>query len=79
MADGRTPIEDTLFSRFVAGRAMGMRGEASRIPTSATDVVEGDRLGDYRNDGTYEYKCVNVGTYPTVTLRWDRRTLSIGW
>lgn len=58
-----------LDQRFLAGRA------TNRVPSSATDVLATDNLGDVVNDATYEYKLVNIsGTY-----KWDRRTLSVGW
>lgn len=55
---------------YLPGRSTG------RVPSTPTDVVAADQEGDIVNDGTYEYKLVNVtGT----GLRWDRRTLNISW
>lgn len=58
-----------LDQRFLAGRA------SNRVPSSSTDVLATDSLGDVVNDATYEYKLVNIsGVY-----KWDRRTLNTSW
>ncbi|CAB4214630.1 hypothetical protein UFOVP1454_56 [uncultured Caudovirales phage] len=61
-----------LNNRFVLGRA---RGVTRAAPSSNSDVLSTDEVGDYVNDGTYEYKLLNI----SGTLKWDRRTLSVAW
>lgn len=61
-----------LNNRFVLGRA---RGQQRAAPSANTDVLATDSEGDYVNDGTYEYKLLNI----SGTLKWDRRTLSVAW
>ena len=59
-----------LNQQFVAGR------KTTRIPTGNSDVVASDNVGDVTNDGTYEYKLLDLGG---GTLRWDRRLLDTAW
>ncbi len=59
-----------LNQRFVAGR------NSTRVPSSATNVLSTDNLGDIVNDATFEYKLIDIGG---GTLRWDRRTLDVAW
>jgi len=47
-----------------------------RIPTSNSDVQAGDTLNGVVNDGTYEYKLLNLGG---GSYKWDRRALTVGW
>ena len=61
-----------LNNRFVMGRGLF---KARVAPSSATNVLSGDAEGDIVNDATYEYKLLNI----SGTLKWDRRTLSVGW
>lgn len=56
---------------FVSGRT------TTRVPSSPTDVLVTDTLGDIVTDAPngFEYKLVdNAGTFI-----WDRRTLNISW
>jgi methyl coenzyme M reductase beta subunit len=46
-----------------------------RIPSSPSDVLATDNVGDVVNDDTYEYKLVQT----TGGALWDRRTLDVGW
>jgi len=68
-------FENKEFNRdlFVEGRARGLRRIA---PTSASDVISTDKLGDFVNDGTYEYKLLET---TSGIFLWDRRILSVGW
>lgn len=45
------------------------------VPSSATDIISGDAEGDVVIDATYVYTIYSV----SGTLKWDRRTLSVGW
>ena len=60
---------DNLPQIYVLGRT------TARVPTSATDVVATDNEADIVNDGTYEYKLLDI----SGTLKWDRRTLNTTW
>jgi len=64
------PDFDNLQERFVSGRS------TDRIPTSPTDTIATDNVGDVTNDGTYEYKLLDIGG---GVLNWDRRSLDIAW
>ncbi len=67
--DEDVPDFYNLTQRFVSGRV------TNRVPSSATDVLATDNLGDIVNDTNYEYKLVNIsGTY-----KWDRRSLNVAW
>jgi len=61
-----------LGQQYVIGRG---RFTSRAAPANATDVEDTDQEGDYVNDATYEYKLLNI----SGTLKWDRRTLSVGW
>lgn len=69
-----TDLDDwnNLPSQFVQGRA---RFTTRAAPSSATNVLATDQLGDIVNDATYEYKLLNI----SGTLKWDRRALNTGW
>jgi hypothetical protein len=57
--------------RFVSGRT------TTRIPSTPSDVLATDNIGDIVTDAPngFEYKLVdNAGT-----AVWDRRTLNIAW
>lgn len=54
---------------FVSGRT------TTRIPSAATDVITGDRIGDTTNDDTYLYLLVNTTGGPL----WNRIALDISW
>ena len=45
------------------------------VPSSATDVIVGDNVGDKLQDGTYCYQLIN----DSGTLKWDRRSLNTSW
>lgn len=60
---------NTLATKFVSGRT------TTRIPSSAADVVAGDRIGDTTNDDTYLYLLVNTTGGPL----WNRMMLDTGW
>ena len=45
------------------------------VPTSATDTTAEDFVGDVVKDATYRYELIDI----SGTLKWDRRTLSVGW
>ena len=45
------------------------------VPTSATDTVDTDIVGDVVKDATYRYELIDI----SGTLKWDRRALSVGW
>lgn len=62
-----------LEQRFVRGRGLF---EQRLAPSSSSDVLATDELGDIVNDNTYEYKLLNISG---VGLRWDRRLLSVSW
>jgi len=61
-----------LTQQFVQGRG---RFTTRAAPANATDVDATDQEGDIVNDATYEYKLLNI----SGSLKWDRRTLSVGW
>ncbi len=63
---------NNLPSQFVQGRGLFTTRAA---PSSATDVLATDQEGDICNDATYEYKLLTI----SGVLKWDRRTLSVGW
>ncbi len=46
-----------------------------RVPSSPSDVLATDNVGDVVNDDTYEYKLVQI----TGGALWDRRTLDVAW
>lgn len=62
-----------LNNRFVLGRGLF---ETRAAPSSPSDVLATDELGDIVNDATHEYKLLNISG---TGLRWDQRALSIGW
>ena len=62
-----------LTQRFVLGRGLF---ETRAAPSSPSNVLATDELGDIVNDNTYEYKLINISG---TGLRWDRRTLAVGW
>lgn len=62
-----------LNERFVLGRGLF---ETRAAPSTPSDVLATDNEGDIVNDNTYEYKLLNISG---TGLRWDRRTLSVGW
>ncbi len=45
------------------------------VPSSATDTVDTDIIGDVVTDATYRYELIDISGAP----KWDRRTLSVGW
>lgn len=45
------------------------------VPTSAINVIQGDVEGDVVTDATYIYELITVSS----SLKWDRRTHSVGW
>lgn len=50
-------VFQNLTSVFIQGRSVG------KIPTSSTDVTNGDKVGDFSYDSTYAYLLVdNAGT-----------------
>lgn len=65
------PDWDNLNQVFVSGRS------SRRIPSSATDVVAGDKLGDQvvAVDGSYLYMLVSV----SGTNKWARISLDESW
>lgn len=63
---------NNLSSQFVQGRA---RFKTRAAPSSPTDVLATDQLGDIVNDDVYEYKLLDIGG----ALKWDRRTLNTSW
>lgn len=57
---------DNLPSIFMSGRKVG------KIPTSSTDVVDSDRIGDFNYTSSYLYLCVdNAGA------AWRRISLGV--
>lgn len=50
-------------------------GVPRAVPSSHSDVIRGDTLGDVITDATYVYTLLSV----SGTLVWDRRALSIAW
>ena len=62
-----------LDNRFVKGRGLF---ETRAAPSTPSDVLATDELGDIVNDNTYEYKLLNISG---SGLLWDRRTLDVGW
>lgn len=61
-----------LQQRFVLGRGLFTQRAA---PSSNSDVLATDNLGDIVNDATYEYKLLDI----SGTQKWDRRTLDVSW
>jgi len=64
---------NNLDERFVLGRG---RFETRVAPSSPSDVLSTDELGDIVNDSTHEYKLLNISG---TGLRWDRRVLDVSW
>lgn len=65
------PDFTNLTQRFVSGRT------TTRIPSSPSDVLATDNLGDIVTDvpNGFEYKLVDNGG----TFVWERRALNIAW
>jgi len=65
------PDFTNLTQRFVSGRT------TARVPSSFSDVLATDNLGDIVTDAPngFEYKLVD----DAGTFKWDRRTLDIAW
>ena len=61
-----------LNNRFVLGRGLF---ETRAAPSTPSDVLATDELGDIVNDSSFEYKLLNI----SGTLLWDRRALNTGW
>jgi len=59
--------------RFVSGRGLF---ETRAAPSSPSDVLATDELGDIVNDATHEFKLLNISG---TGLRWDRRALDVSW
>jgi len=64
---------NNLDQRFVLGRGLF---ETRAAPSSPSDVLATDELGDIVNDATFEYKLLNISG---TGLRWDRRALNVSW
>jgi len=64
---------NNLPNRFVLGRGLF---ETRAAPSSPSDVLATDELGDIVNDATHEFKLLNISG---TGLRWDRRALDVGW
>lgn len=64
---------DNLPQRFVSGRGLF---ETRAAPSSPSDVLATDELGDIVNDATHEFKLLNISG---TGLRWDRRALDVAW
>ena len=62
-----------LNQRFVSGRGLF---ETRAAPSSPSNVLATDELGDIVNDTTHEFKLLNISG---TGLRWDRRALDVGW
>ncbi|MEE8208533.1 MAG: hypothetical protein V3T88_06240 [Nitrosomonadaceae bacterium] len=60
---------NNLEQRFLAGR------KANRVPSSNSDVIAGDNIGDVVNDATFQYKLLDI----SGVLKWDRRALDTAW
>ncbi len=58
-----------LINVFVSGRS------TARVPSSNSDVLATDEVGDIVNDATFEYKLLKIGD----ASKWDRRTLDVSW
>tara|TARA_R110000851_G_scaffold203106_1_gene354949 strand:- start:187 stop:450 length:264 start_codon:yes stop_codon:yes gene_type:complete len=59
--------EGKLYGRF--------RTLTRTVPSSATNVLFDDAEGDVVTDATYVYTVYSV----SGVLKWDRRSLSVGW
>ncbi len=58
------------------GKLQGRFRNERGAPSSATDIVSGDAVGDIVASGSYIYTLIDVfGT----GLRWHRQSLAIGW
>lgn len=64
------PDFENLDQIYVSGRS------TTRVPSSATDVLATDQVGDVVSDATYEYKLMDLGG---GIIKWDRRTLDTSW
>ncbi len=62
-----------LTQRFVLGRGLF---ETRAAPSSPSDVLATDELGDIVNDATHEFKLLNISG---TGRRWDRRALDVAW
>jgi hypothetical protein len=58
---------NNLPNRFMSGRKVG------KIPTSSTDVVATDNIGDFNYTSTSYYLLINTGT----TAEWRKFTLNV--
>lgn len=69
-----TDLDDwnNLSSQFVQGRGLFTTRAA---PSTPTNVLPTDQEGDICNNATYEFKLLNI----SGVLKWDRRTLNVGW
>ncbi len=58
------------------GRQRNFGAAVRAVPSSHSDVIQGDAVGDFLNDGTHEYelKLMNDGT-----LKWNKHTLNVSW
>jgi len=45
------------------------------VPSSNSDVIAGDALGDVITDATYIYTLIRV----SGSLKWDRRAHNVSW
>jgi len=61
----------SLNTRYLAGRVRTDRA----APATPTDVTDFDRVGDVVRNATYEFLLLNI----SGVLKWDRRTLNVGW
>lgn len=62
-----------LNQQFVSGRGLF---ETRAAPSSPSNVLATDELGDIVNDATHEFKLLNISG---TGLRWDRRALDVSW
>lgn len=69
----RQDVQDVqqLYDQKLPGRYRTDRA----APTTPTDVIAGDALGDVVVDATYIYTLINVGG----VLKWHRVSTSVGW
>lgn len=64
------------YNALKTGKKQGrIRTGIRAVPSSATDVIQGDAEGDIVTDATYIYELVTV----SGSLKWDRRAHSVGW
>lgn len=60
----------------VNGRDRTAGAYARAVPSSHSDLQQGDAVGDFLNDGTHEYRLLLMSD---GSKKWNKHTLNVSW